>query len=587
MYTVNTKVNLHPVVITSDPNMLTVLTLVDSKSNFSKSTLQYLPSRSLFEYYFNDRYIDYSESLAQAQQVLSYGYNVLAYNVRKCEYPETVRVYKDSEGNYKGSWFDLELDVQPINTTLHSDKHLAIKFKVSDLTSGRYALFEHLINGKAANCYVGTKANGQPLISSINYAYGADKEFVYDENNPEASVQTLMRILSQEESYVCAYTSDGYMHIMYPYEFVVPEEEPGLESDPRRIPMQYDEVFLAQYCNNVQYKEKILNIYSKYNSDLEDLAVEFSYQSQTYYAAVYKYQNGNTIAVTENFSDVSLSQLYSLINYKSRYIRVEPYTDEFPIGTFKLRQLHDQKKITLDDYLTAFDFLKEYVDEEYDFNANIVLEPDLGLNKEDALKIQQRMNNTFYNINNMCIKFCNYIGLQDNNLTCYFDNSQYLYRTDRLNTKMLILKMLVAGSKNVSLNDIVQTEQDPDYDNLPYFVNKPRVGFEYINFQRIKTLLKNKLYYVYDMLVISCVNSQTNSSDSTKNMMYFYDLIETLTYYFSRRFGYDPELFIRSYREDRSQNKAQVSIGYTVSDLSEVKTIDLLLDLYGSADQIQ
>lgn len=594
-YTVNTTVNLHPVVIPANSSMLTVMMLVDSKSNFSDSLLQFLPTRSAFEYYYNDEYTEYSETLLQAQSVVNFGYNVLAYNVRKCAYPETLRIYKDSSGEYQGSWFDQELDVKPISTTLHSDQHLAVKFKLADLSAGRYVLFEHLINNKMANCYVGDYTTGQvgdvsnvhqPLIPSVNYANKAAHEFVYDAEHHEESLQELISILSTEESYTCAYTSDGYMHIMFPYEFRVPEfsDEDWEKGDPRRVKVEYDEVFLYQYINNVKFKSKILDIYSKYNSELEDLAVEFSYQHQTYYAAIYKYQNGNTIIDSENFSSSDINQLYALINYNSKYIRLEPYSDEFPTGTFKLRQMHDPKVVTIDDYYAAFDFLKSFVDEEYNFDANIFLEPDFEATLDEKKEIQRRIADTFYNINNMCVKFCNYIGLEDQNLTCYFDKSKYLYGSNVYNTKMLILRMLIAGSRVVNLNEIVQIESDNDA-NLPYYVNKPRVGFEYINFQRIKTLLVNKLYYVYDMLVISCVNSQTNSANIT-GMFFFYDLIEMLSSYFVQHFGYDPELYIRSYSEDRTQNKAQVSIGYRVSDLSEVKTIDLLLDLYGSQDQI-
>lgn len=587
-YTVNTKINLHPVLPVAEANMLTVLTFVDSKSNYSTSQLQYVPDRRTFETYFNDHYVNYSQSLRQAQTVLGYDYNILAYNVRKCKHPETVRIFQDSSGDFQSYWFDPELDIKPIHTVLHGTEHLAVKFRPDELIEGHYLLLEHTINGVAANCYIGTYEtadNGKhPLISSLNYANNAAMEYVYDPEDPQGSIETLIRKLSTEESYSCAYTSDGYMHIMYPYAFNTGNFNE--DSDERRVVAVDDPVFLAQYLSNTSYNSRIMDIYSKYNSELEDLAVEFSYQTQTYYAAVYRYQNGNNIIDAENFSASDIDSLYSKINFLSKYVRIDPKSTVFPLGTFRLRQMHEGETVTLDDYLDAIDSLKEYVDEEYDFNANIILEPDLGLSKEDALKIQTHISNTFYDINNMCVKFFNYLGQVDNNLTCYFDNSLFLYRTDIVNTKMLILKMLISGSRTIHLNDIVRI-QDNNEGELPYFVNVPRIGFEYVLFQRIKTLLWNRLYYVYDMLVVSCVNSQSNSSPAVKNRFYFYDLIEMLTTYFTKHFGYDPDMYIKSYDEDLSQNKAHVVVAYNTSDLSEVKTIDLLLDLYGSAEQME
>lgn len=570
-YKVNTTVNIHKAPQENTGNMLTVLTFVDSKSNLSKSGFSYISSLSEFERVFADKYTEYSDTLKQAVRTLCFGYNILTYNVRKCQHVESTRI-SVSGTNFVSRWFDTELPVEQFLTTLHSNKNLAVKFKLSDFTEGKYLLLEHTINGKASNLYVGAFKDGAPIISSINYSnVPAPHEFT-PTGNTEQDILKLKDILTKQEDYLMSYTNDGYVHLMFPYEF----DTLGAGSV-NRVSLEYDDAFMYNYINNVLDHQKIMDIVSTYNSDIEDLAVDFHVdKNNVYYIDVYKYQNENTIIATENYFGTDFDELIQAVNGNSQYVRLTVYRKIFPVGKFRLQQLHaiDETPINYEEKILEVKQLMS--DDEY-LNTNIILEPDLQVDHITHIKIQNAINNVFDDPRNMCIKLFTYYGTSDDILSCYVDDSEFLYDGVFYNTKMLLLKQLVLGQSLIKANEIYLIEKRTK--DEPFYVNSPKVGFKYVTFDAIKTIFNKKYYNIYDMLVISCVNSQVNTSPAEKNRFYFYNLTELLNSYFSKNFGYSPDLYLAKYSQQ--DNTVLVQINYTVKDINEITSIDLLLDLHG------
>lgn len=549
--------------------LLTILIYVDSSSNYIKAGVPVeIKSKDEFYLYFPDEIDSYSDSLKTALRLLSFGYRLIAINVHECKNYETLRIYDDSTS----SWFNLDRDLNAINTEIHSDDNLAVKVNIENLKNvNDYFLLEHNINGVSSNTIIFIQ--NDPLkvpLRDKNYSYAY---CISPDLNNEEKAKEIKKILSTENNYICEIDEDkSTLHIAYPYPFTSILTSIGCK-------IEYDEMFQLEYLNAIKLNQRVMDLVSLYKSDTDDLRLRILKSDGKYKIYIYKFYNGNSIFKSEYYEDniENLKELIKYINLNSNFLNITNYVDYLIPGDYLLSNKKDKNEVTIQDYIDALSDLNKLKDEDDDlsFLINLIYEPDF-----ESKIIQNMILSIFDDINNPTVKIMTFLNEDEsykNNFISYFSKKIFEYNSEKYSEKELFLYFLISDQLNQSHDDLSLVEDDSR--KLPEYVNYSKENKTSFSFNEIYTLMNEKLFRIEDLLLISSMNYLINYSDEERTKYLMYDFIDKIDDFFLENLGYDPKITLISF-EEITEDTIEVEFEYQCQTNNSIKILNLVLNKF-------
>jgi len=566
---INTLVNNNYISNAVD-KILTVFIQVESESNFlPQYKLKSINTEEEFYKYFADSKSNYDQSLLTALRLIKNGYNLIVSNVKKSSHKLTARVFND--GHYR--YLDDKKDIGVIKARIQGSKNLAVRVNIDNfINNGDYILLEHEIpnsSGRKIASNVIIYLGKIPPVNSINYKstsnYGLDPSL-----SKEEKLKKIQSYLTTKESYHVN-IDDGELRIAYPYEFVSIYNFKGATID-------YDESFECTYLNSIEDDEKCFDIISKYNSNLDEISLEYKYEYNKHVFYVNKLYNEKDISYSERFDDSDLNSAINKLNDLSELVNLNVYSDKLVEGIYYLRNL-DKKNYstTEDDYISSYEKVyNERSGNYHNFCCNFIYESDKFFSKRSQLA----MNLAFSELDTPMIRLVNFIDeslfLLGDMVTCFTDN-YYKVEEGIYSSKELFLKLLIENKLSNESNEIKLigefNSDSPDY------VNKFTPEVLGVNICEIKTIFNSNIFNLFDTLIISVFDNLANTeSDPLKTKYSLYDIIDRMNDYFNENLGYNPDIKLLTF-EYVTDNKIEVSLEYYVKTFKSIQEINLVLNI--------
>lgn len=550
--------------------LLTVFIQVESESNYlPQYKLKSISTEDEFYTYFADKKSEYDKSLLTALRLVKSGYKLIVSNIKSSNHKVTARIFND--GHYR--YLDDTKEIGLIKAKVNGTKNLAVRINIDEFNNvGDYILLEHEIPNSSGHyvssnvlIYVGTV----PPINSINYksssVYSINPEF-----SKEEKLEKIYNYLTTKESYHVD-ISDGDLRIAYPYEFTSTYNSKG-------VTIEYDKSFECTYLNSIEDEDKCFDILSKYNTNLNEITLEYVYEYNKHVFYINKLYNDKDVAYSEKFEDSNLLFAVNRLNDLSKLISIKMHTDKLIEGKYFLVN-YDKNEYSTSrlDYLNSYESIyNEKNDSYHNFCCNFIYESD----KFFDLELQMAMNLAFGDLDTPMIKLINYVDesviLVGEMITCFTDN-HYKMDEEEYTSKELFLKLLIENKLNSESNEI-QLIDDFD-ENYPDYVNKFSPEILGTSICEIKTNFNSNIFNVFDMLVISTFDNLANTeNDPLKTKYSLYDIIDRINDYFNENLGYNPDVKLVTF-EYVTNNKIEVSLEYYVKTFSSIQEINLVLNI--------
>lgn len=553
----------------------TVLILVDSKSNLVPAmTPVQIDNLTQFQYYFSDDISNYSFSLMTAYRLLSAGYTLLAINVRSCASQLAARITKDRKLTY----FPVgdELAALPHETVDNED--LAIRIDITSITNNSYFLLQQTIKPVEGDavvvpyiCNTLIYTTAFPPIYGANYSRSIKLD-LSELDNEKKICEYLKKMLMYNNSFFVSIAQDySYIQIASRYKF----DSIGVF---RNMSVVYDPGFEQEFLSRILKKDRLLDLYSTYNSEIADLDVIISRDTSGYTLQVRKFA-GDTVHTSESFTSATAAGIAALVNEKSLFLRMNLFGSYLPLGSFKLlRNEAENATVTDSDYEAAIDVIHSWKEDAAnnfftDLSVNIVYEPDVY-----SIRSQALLNNIFDSANSPIIKVMNYLGLGDeekNPMSCYFDCAVYTLSDNTVRTsKEIYLEGLMDFSLGEIRSDIL-SRIELRKQQYPTFVNQIKLTPTGYSVDRITCFYNSKRFDLIELLPISLINKVIRGNGYSTEL----DMISAknqVNDYMTQRLGYPYELDLMYYLN--YEGIIAVGFSYEAAGREDIDTIELMLN---------
>jgi hypothetical protein len=423
-----------------------------------------------------------SESYKMAEFCLRNGYNVLAQRVnnisgrgscRKFIIPtETIsreeffsprenQDYSDIRSfNITGGFYTTEGDIEPLcsaivrikegnfdNQYINDFFKLMVPIRIVDDEGNSKFSIHWLLGCKADTSNLGTFDHIRKLQSSLKY------------NDLRSTLENFFLIdcgfhIEQFGDYIYV-RSDSMIQCFVPTNFTIVNdqiEEEVLEIVPSGIGLQDNRCFM--------YNDyKVCTIYTKYDSCIYDTKVSIVKSSGYYYVTVYKFNNENSLVITENFNystDPSSLNYIRNLSRDSNLVDLEIYDETADLsGTYELKGRTNLSSSS--DYVDSITPLEEG-EYELTYNADICLD----MSENNQSKYVELLKNNFPN----SIIFTDYdkistdIKETPNYSRVVAVNPRVIWTDTKDNLKgFSLLLYMIKENANMSDSSIVQAEQ--------------------------------------------------------------------------------------------------------------------------------
>ena len=607
-YTINTFVNnLTQVGLFDD--IYTIIILVHSKSNYiPKGMPVAITDTENLALYFPDCMDKDNEELQLINNLVGQGYRVIAINISETTNKETLLVTQKSlndNENYENYWYDANLNLGYLGTTLHDKENLAVKIDLKGIrynsNSDFYFLLEHKINGLLYPVLIYNKNIPADLQAYYSLAHSHDMDIDLDwellpdgthgvltDESAEQLAAIMMNALSQEQ-YTCVYDSDEKCILAaFSYPFVDFTTLSNIIID---WAPTFNDIYLLTAIPTRNY---VLGIESVYNSDIADIEVDIYQKRNTYYVDVIKTYADSVCNTIESYEGLDVTELVNRINDLSDHIVLTNYrTNSLPLGKFFLKQQATPATLTLQNYYDSLESLRNLIyEEDLAYYFNLFYEPDVRNLIEDSqeklveqLKIQNLIKNIFDTTelaNLPIIKILSYLGEEVPNYeigTQYYSycvDSYFQYNNEKVSGKALFLMLLTSNLLETTLGqELVLIKDLPE--ELPFYVNNVQQNYRNFNTFPMKVVYGEHIFDIKDILMIACMNMLLYSALGDISPTVVRDQLNAIEQYYLKYFNYLPSINIAKYKQDG--NILKLSVEYSTDNLQEINTVDLVLNL--------